>query len=223
MSRRIVALKYGESMINEKYIFEGGCPQVMLPISFMFYLIQDGARNILIDVGCNDGGGLVMSCFCKPVEVLKNYGILPEQITDIVITHHHHDHIEAIEAYTNAVIHIQKDEYILGKKYISDAFQVKIFESMVTLEDGIEVKKIGGHSEGSCIVTCQCNDREYIFCGDECYVKDCFVRQIPTGASCNSEISRQFIREYAMERYEPLLFHDPEILKGKTGYMIIVG
>lgn len=222
INRRIIALKYGESIYNEHFIFAGGNPKTMLPISFVFYLIQDGERNILIDVGCSDGGGFVMSCFCRPTEALKDYGISPEEITDVVITHHHYDHIESIGVYTNAVIHIQKDEYMLGKKYIPDGFQVQIFESEAILAEGLIVKKIGGHSAGSSIVICQSNDREYVFCGDECYVKACFERKIPTGSSCNPEISRQFIQEYGNGNYKLILFHDSDIMKGETGHKIIV-
>ena len=60
MARRIVVLKYGESVFNESYIFRGGCPEKMLPISFVIYLIQDDERNILVDAGCNDGAGFVI-------------------------------------------------------------------------------------------------------------------------------------------------------------------
>ena len=82
----------------------------MLPISFAFYLIQTNGRNILVDVGYNDGAGFVRRRFCKPVEVLKSYGLQPEEITDVVITHAHHDHLEAIGAYKNAVIYIQETD-----------------------------------------------------------------------------------------------------------------
>lgn len=221
MSRQIVALKYGESIYNEHYIFAGGRSEILLPISFVFYLIQEGARNILIDVGCNDGAGFVMSCFCRPVEVLKAYGISPKEITDVIITHHHHDHIEAIGGYTNAVIHIQKDEYVLGKKYVPGDFRIKTFEHETIVADGIIAKKIGGHSIGSSIVLCQCNGKDYVFCGDECYVKACFEKKVPTGASRHPKISKQFIQEYGSGKYEPILFHDPDILKGKIGYKVI--
>ena len=221
MNRKIVILKYGESVFNEKYIFEGGDPNTMLPISFVFCLIQEGDRNILIDVGCNDGAGFVMSCFCKPAELLKNYGIAPEEVTDVVITHHHRDHIEAIGSYRNAVIYMQKEEYQLGKKFIPSELQVHTYDEEMVLGEGILVKRIGGHSVGSAIVLCECQGMEYVFCGDECYVKACLEQQIPTGSSYNPRISRQFVEEYGKGKYEPILFHDPDILRGSTGYLVV--
>lgn len=221
MERRIVTLKYGESVFNENYIFRGGCPEKMLPISFVIYLIQDGERNILVDVGCNDGAGFEMSVFSKPVDILREYGVMPEDITDIVITHHHHDHIEAVNDYPNATIHMQKEEYVLGKRYITQKHEVELFDKEKVLAEGLVIKKIGGHSVGSSIVLCNCNYKTYLFCGDECYVKDCLAHHVPTGSSYDSALSDKFIHDYSDGQYEFLLFHDPEILKGYIGYRIV--
>lgn len=108
-----------------------------------------------------------MSLFCTPTEALKEYGILPQDITDIIITHHHHDHMEGIADFSNAVIHIQKEEYDLGKMYIPKTSRVQTFEDEKVIAQGIKIKKIGGHSIGSSIVICDCNESTYIFCGDE--------------------------------------------------------
>ena len=123
---KIVALKYGESVFGENYIFKGGRKDILLPISFTIYLVQTENKNILVDVGCDDGAGFEMSLFKKPVDVLKEYGLSPNDITDVIITHSHHDHIEAIRYYENATIHIQKDEYPSAKRYIPTSFDVHL-------------------------------------------------------------------------------------------------
>lgn len=84
---KIVALKYGESVLGENYIFKGGNKDKCLPISFTIYLIQTESKNILVDVGCDDGAEIEMSLFKKPIDVLKEYGLLPNDITDVIITH----------------------------------------------------------------------------------------------------------------------------------------
>lgn len=218
---KIVVLKYGESVFNESYLFRDGDPDRLLPISFVFYLIQTENRNILVDVGCNDGAGFEMSIFEKPGNVLKAYGLQQQEITDVIITHAHHDHIEAVAEYSNAVIHIQEDEYQIGKMYFKDFQKIRIFKEEVDLLPEIKVKKIAGHSEGSSIVLCKYDDKEYVLCGDECYVKKCLCEKIPTGATISPEKSEKFVREYSSEAYSTLLFHDPEIMKGKIGFEII--
>lgn len=221
MERKVVVLKYGESMFNESFIFRGGNPKKMLPISFVIYLIQTGKRNILIDAGCNDGAGFVMSVFDKPVNILKQYGLMPEDITDIVITHHHHDHIEAVKDYPKAIIHMQREEYELGKSHIPGCMNVELFDEEKVLEEGLIVKKIGGHSVGSSIVLGRCDEQKLVFCGDECYVKACFEQSIPTGSSYAPDVSERFVQQYGTGQYKLLLFHEPNILKGKIGYKVL--
>ena len=214
---KIIALKYGESVFGENYIFKSGRKDVLLPISFTIYLIQTENKNILVDVGCDDGAGFEMSLFKKPVDVLKEYGLSPNDITDVIITHSHHDHIEAIRYYENATIHIQKDQYPSGKMYIPTSFDVHLIYDEFSLAEKIIIRKIGGHSIGSCIVLAD----NYVLCGDECYYEKCLTDKICTGASHNKEASEKFIVEFNKNKYIPLLFHDIKILQGRLGYSII--
>ena len=219
---KITVLKYGESVFEEKHIFRGGRPDVLLPISFVFYLIETEDKKILVDVGCDDGAGFTMSIFQLPVLVLEDYGLKASDITDVVITHAHHDHIAAVAYYSNAVIHIQEGEYEVGKEYIPSTFKVHTFDNEFMLCDHVVVRNIGGHSYGSSIVICQLGEKNYILCGDECYVKACFDRQLPTGVSTRPEVSRRFLQEYSGVHDIPLLFHEPSILKGQIGYETLI-
>ena len=216
---KIVVLKYGESVFGENYIFKGGNKDKCLPITFTIYLIQTENKNILVDVGCDDGAGFEMSLFKKPVDVLKEYGLLPKDITDVIITHSHHDHIKAIRYYENATIHIQKDEYeyVAAKQYIPTSFDVHLIDDEFSLAENVIMRKIGGHSIGSCIVLAD----NYVLCGDECYYEKCLTDKICTGSSYNEEESEKFIIEFSKNKYIPLLFHDSGILQGKLGYSII--
>lgn len=214
---KIVALKYAESVYGERFIFRGGNRERLLPISFVIYLIQTDNKNILIDAGCEECSGFIMSICKKPTELLREYGLSPQDITDVVITHAHHDHIASVGDYTNAVIHIQREEYDFGKKYIPDNLQVSLFDDEEQLTDDVFVRKIGGHSIGSSIVIA---DR-YVFCGDECYYEKNLTEKIMSGSIYCLENHRAFMKEYSKDRYTPLMFHDPEILKGEVGYINI--
>jgi glyoxylase-like metal-dependent hydrolase (beta-lactamase superfamily II) len=214
---KIVVFKYGESVFGENYIFKGGRKGKLLPISFVFYLIQTNERNILVDVGCDDKAGFSMSVFKKPIDILKEYGIVKEQITDVIVTHAHHDHIAAIDYYKNAKVYIQEEEYPQAKKYVSEDFKVHLFSNEYYVDKNVLIRKIGGHSIGSSIVLAN----QYLFCGDECYVEECMKNHIPTGASYCADKSRDFVNEYGNGKYIPLLFHDSNIMKGKVGWEVI--
>ncbi len=204
----IIAVKYGESYLSEKMIFSGGAEDKLRHIDFIVYLIKTDKRLILVDAGCETMPGFEMKKFCGPLKALAKLNINAGDITDVIITHAHHDHIECVAYYKNAVIHIQKDEFEAGRKYIPEEFCVNIFEEEYTVADGVKVIKIGGHSAGSCIVTISDNEREYVVTGDECYLHECIEKQIPTGSSCDPLKSRMFIEKYSDSRYTVLLCHE---------------
>lgn len=56
-----------------------------------------------------------MKNFIGTIKALYNINILPEDITDVIITLSHHDHIECVKYFKNSIIHIEKDEYEIGK------------------------------------------------------------------------------------------------------------
>ena len=149
-----------------------------------------------------------MTDFIGPVKALNNIGISPEEITDLIITHAHHDHIECAKYFKNAVIYIQKDEYEAGKGYLSENLDIRTFDEEMLICDGIKSVKIGGHSKGSSIVEITDSDNKYIIAGDECYVRECLTKQIPTGASYNPEKSRDFVKKYGNGEYTVFLCHD---------------
>ncbi|MBQ2890526.1 MAG: MBL fold metallo-hydrolase [Clostridia bacterium] len=215
---KIVALKYGESVFGENNIFYGGDEANMLPITFVVYLLQTKDKNILVDAGCDDGAGFKMSVFKKPVEVLEEYGLTSDDITDVIITHSHRDHIGAVGHYKKATIHIQKDEYESGRKYIGEGNKINLFDEIFEVCHGVLIKKIGGHTKNSSIVVAE---DKYVLCGDECYYKECFDRGIITGSSKHPDKSRAFMEEYGDEKYKLLFFHDKDIFPGEVGYFVI--
>ena len=204
----IIPINYGKSVLPESMIFQNGAENKLRPIIFRVYLIRTENRLILVDAGCETMPGFDMKDFIGPVKVLQNIGISPEEITDLIITHAHHDHIECAKYFKNAALYIQKDEYEAGKGYLNENLNIRTFEKEMLICDGIKAVKIGGHSKGSSIVEITDSDKKYIIAGDECYMRECLTKQIPTGSSYNPEKSRSFIQKYCGEKYTVLLCHD---------------
>ncbi len=204
----IVPVKYGESTLPESMIFINGRTNSVRDIVFKVYLIKTDDKLILVDAGCETMPGFVMKNFIGPIKALSDIGISADEITDVVITHSHHDHIECVKYFGNAVIHIEEGEYDAGKSYIPDSFKVNVFRESFSLGDGIEIIKIGGHSKGSCIVEVKNGEGPFVISGDECYLRECLTKKIPTGSSANPAASAAFIEKYSDERYTVLLCHD---------------
>ncbi len=204
----IIPIDYGKSVLPESCIFENGAENKFRPIIFRIYLLKTENRLILVDGGYETMPGFDMTDFIGPIKALNNIGISPGEITDLIITHAHHDHIECAKYFKNAVIYIQKDEYESGKGYLAENLNIRTFDEEMPICDGIKAVKIGGHSKGSSIVEITGADKPYIIAGDECYMRECLTKQIPTGISYNPEKSRAFIQKYCVGEYMVFLCHD---------------
>ena len=215
--KRLAAIKYGETFIHEGMAFQGGDPEVKIPISLIVYLIDTEDRKILIDSGCETMPGYELFNFSSPADTLRKAGLAPDEITDVILTHAHHDHAEATRRFPNATVHIEEQAYPYAKCFIPDEMNVEIFRESKIVDDCIDIRMIGGHSEGSCIVEFDYRGKRYVICGDECYVRTCLEEKIVTGCSCCPEKSLEFIWKYGSGEYATLLAHDYEILTGQNG------
>lgn len=204
----IKALEYGKSVLSESMIFINGNKEKFRRIVFKVYLIESAGKLILVDAGCETMPGFVMRDFIGTVKALENAGIFPKEITDVIITHAHHDHIECVKYFKNAVIHIEKNEYESGGKYIPEDFSVNIFENEFSVCKNVKIIKIGGHSKGSCIVEIKKDGEIFIIAGDECYLRECLTKKIPTGSSFDKKASNDFVEKYSNKKYNVLLCHD---------------
>ena len=178
----VYCIKYAESVLSENMIFDGGSAENKIPISFAIYLIKSGDKNILVDVGCNTMPGFYMEKFYSPIFVLRKTGLSADDITDVIITHSHHDHIEAVKHFKKAVIHITETEYINGKNYIPDNFNVNVLSGEYNIVPQVKVIECGGHSIGSSIVEIKMQDTIHILAGDECYTNANLEKKICTGS-----------------------------------------
>jgi len=207
-SLSLYCLKYAESVLPESMAFSGASKEKVIPISFAVYLIKTEDKNILVDVGCNTMPDFDMKRFYSPVFVLRQVGISPDEITDVIITHSHHDHIEAIKYFKNAIIHINKTEYENAKKYISDEFKVNTFKDEYNITSQIKIIKWSGHSNGSSIVKITTEDFTHILAGDECYTNANIEYKICTGSFYNKDRAIKFVEKFSNKKYRVHTCHD---------------
>ena len=204
----LYCLKYAESVLPENMAFFDGSKEKVIPISFAIYLIKTEDKNILVDVGCDTMPGFNMKRFYSPAFILRQVGLSANEITDVIITHAHHDHIEALKHFKNAIIHITEEEYLNGKNYIPDDMTVNAFQEENIINTQIKVIKWGGHSVGSAIVEITNANEIHILAGDECYVNECITRKIPTGTYHDFEKSKVFVEKYSNNKYRVHTCHD---------------
>ena len=176
-----------------------------------------------MDAGCDTMKGYELKHHISPAEALRRYGVEPEQITDLILTHAHSDHAAATHYFSNATVHIAKAEIerAVARGYLPEGVKLAPYHTTRRIK-GVVARVWGGHSEGSSIVMLTHRGRDYVIAGDECYTRQCLTECRPTGASYNKERSRAFVEIFGRGDRTVLLSHDADILPGQNGYLTII-
>lgn len=85
-------------------------------IDFMIWLIQgDNGKNILVDAGflndLEDAKEFDVTGYIRPDSALAKLSLKATDITDIILSHPHWDHIDGIHLFPNAHVWMQKEDY----------------------------------------------------------------------------------------------------------------
>jgi len=111
-------------------------------IAMVFWLIRGGGRNILFDSGFHRESWLkyfAMNELIRPDEAVKLAGVQPEEVTDIVVSHAHWDHLGGVDLFPKATVWIQKEEF---RYYTGEAWQAGGQHGGIDAEDVKELVKL---------------------------------------------------------------------------------
>lgn len=86
----------------------------VLDVAMAFWVIRGDDRTVLFDTGFFREEWLErfrIRGFVRPDRALARLGIEPEQVTDIIVSHAHWDHMGGIALFPQATLWIQSEEY----------------------------------------------------------------------------------------------------------------
>lgn len=87
----------------------------MMNLTFMVWVMKGDGRIVLFDAGFYRDKFIQQwkpQTYVRPTEALAlGLGIKPEDVTDIIVSHTHWDHLDGADLFPRAKIWIQKDEY----------------------------------------------------------------------------------------------------------------
>lgn len=138
-----------------KVLTAAGLPTDKIPVSIDGLLVRTGGHVVVIDTGLGNPAmsGLMLS--------LKQAGVAPDEVTDVLITHTHGDHVGGTQtaahtpAFPKAKIHMSSKEWAWmqsqpGSKPLAAVIapQVVTFEPGQVVVPGITAVAIDGHTPG---------------------------------------------------------------------------
>ncbi|RWR00914.1 beta-lactamase [[Pantoea] beijingensis] len=151
---KVFGVDVGEKAVAD-VLSRAGAPTDRIRLSIDGLLIKDGQKNVLIDTGLGPAaqGQLVPN--------LEKAGYRPEQITDVLITHVHIDHISGLvtadgkQAFTKATVRISAPDWAWLQTQPEMATLVKIIQPQVKtftpgdqMLPGIKSVPLQGHTPG---------------------------------------------------------------------------
>ena len=218
----VYAIKYGDSLYHSRHIYYDDLLNKPVPFAWMFYVIKYNKKIILVDTGFREESFIKSFNidYKNPLTLLKQINIDPLQVTDVIITHTHFDHVGNVDKFTNATIYIQNDELDNFKQQSNNQRLIDFFENnknIITFDETynlynlFKIEKIGGHTIGSSVVFFNYGNKNYILAGDECYfIDNCQGKAI--GTYYDIKKNRKFIEQISrIENKIILTFHDPLI------------
>jgi glyoxylase-like metal-dependent hydrolase (beta-lactamase superfamily II) len=144
-------------------------------LDYFVWLIRGKSGDILVDTGFNGAAALERSrtLTINPADALERFGVRPDSIRDVVITHLHYDHAGNLDRFPNARFHLQDREmsYATGRCMCHGLLRHPFSAEDVTLmvrhvfsdrvvfhngdgeiASGVTLHHVGGHSDGLQVV-----------------------------------------------------------------------
>jgi glyoxylase-like metal-dependent hydrolase (beta-lactamase superfamily II) len=141
------------------------------PLDFFVWVARRSDRLFLVDTGFGDDAARKRQrqLLRRPTSALRELGIAPEQVDDVIITHLHWDHAGTLDDYPRARFHLQEREmrYATGACMCHGAMRMPfeaedvcsvvrhLYAGRLAFHDGAEelvpglsVHRIGGHTDG---------------------------------------------------------------------------
>lgn len=111
----VYAIEYAElDGFPANALILGADPARKLDLSMMVWLLRGQGRTILVDAGFYREEFLKswkVREFRKPSDAVAAFGVKPEEVTDVVVTHMHWDHADGADLFPNATVWVQRAEY----------------------------------------------------------------------------------------------------------------
>ncbi len=208
-------------------------------------LLESESKKILIDTGMGDIWNekyRKIYAIDQPenalVNLLEEKNIKPDEITDVILTHLHFDHVggavvfdngKAIPAFSNAKYHVQKDQFEWASEpsdkdkgsFVKSTFLplrkeglLKFVKGEKQFDDEITLIPTGGHTFGHQIVKIQDSSNTLLYCADliptAAHIPLPYIMGYDINPLISIEEKRMYLNLADTQEWKILFEHDPE-------------
>jgi glyoxylase-like metal-dependent hydrolase (beta-lactamase superfamily II) len=191
-------VRYGTRSTSRSDIFLHyqlyGEPDAAAEMDYFFWVLRSPEVTTLVDCGFNADSGARRgrTMLCAPVAALRQLGIEPADVSLLIATHGHYDHIGNLDAFAAAEVIMSGREYdfwtgplatqpvfatsaeasdIDALRRVEAAGRLRLLRGprgqvRAEVAPGVEVIEVGGHTPGELIVIVRTGDGSAVLASD---------------------------------------------------------
>lgn len=232
------AIRYGTlPKFRMSGLIQGADTSRRLDIAMMVWLIRGNGRNVLLDAGFYRQPFMDRykpTDYMTPAQAVARAGVQPDQITDLIISHIHWDHLDGIDLFPKARVWLQKEEfnYYLdssgtAKNRTIDATDARLLAQVaregrlhlvdgdgVEIMPGISVYTGGKHTYSSQFAAVQSPAGTIVLASDNMYLYENLDKHLPIAQTLDAASNLRTQERMAAMASSPRLLvpgHDPEV------------
>ncbi|MBU0457922.1 MBL fold metallo-hydrolase [Patescibacteria group bacterium] len=239
------ALRYGKSEFPEKQIFRDSKERT-LPFSWMFWMVKEPEGYSLIDCGLEDQKFIdkwKIDEYKSPSELITILRTSKKDISRVIITHLHADHIDGCSNYPNADFYLQRKEYraildafensadskISSRGYyrehlnfikkMKDEGRLVLINGDQKISENISVELAPYHTKGTQTVIVKSNNQTVYIVPDNAYLSENIDDLAPIGSATDIEGNKQYLGLLKARKASGALIipgHEPKIFDSYT-------
>ncbi|MBO0831912.1 MAG: N-acyl homoserine lactonase family protein [Actinobacteria bacterium] len=206
-SYQVTAVRYGTRSTTKSDVFLHyslyGEPDEPVQMDYFFWVVRNPARTILVDCGFNDASGTRRgrTMLLPPVAALRQLGIEPGDVSLLILTHAHYDHVGNVPEFPVAEIVMSEREYefwtgplgtralfatsaetadIAALSQARAAGRLRLLPApppggsaaRQSVAPGVDVLELGGHTPGQLVVLVSAEGGEVVIASDALHYYD---------------------------------------------------
>jgi len=241
MPYHLRALKCGECQVRNFIPYSDVWDENTSTFYLYIWIIEGGGRPIVVDTGPKDveafnaatgayiPGGIVQGPGERTPELMKSAGIDPAEVSHVMLTHMHADHIGYYDLFTNAQLVVNRRGFMTAlpggvPRDMMTALASRWPESLRLVEDeevlpGIRTFWLGCHSDCSQGIAVETDKGVAVLAGDVAYTFRNLEEDIPIRSS-DLDACRAALARVRSEGDIVLPGHDPLVMERFPGGVI---